>query len=118
MEHLQDRADRELRDFFEQLLKTEDFRSCPFEFVVFGSYAAERPRPWSDIDLAVVSETFSEMPWSERTAWLRKIARSSGCVFLTPIGVTRVEEEGNDYPSVIKTVREYGRRWTNPGMWE
>jgi len=72
--------------------------------LVFGSAARGRALPFSDIDVAVVSSFFSNVPWSHRLKILKAI-RSAGSP-ISPIGVTETEiERGeNAYPSVLRSL--------------
>ncbi len=59
---------------------------------LFGSYATDRPKDWSDIDVAVVSPDFAGVPLWRRQQLLAHYLRDAD-VRLSPIGYSPEELE-------------------------
>ena len=55
------------------------------KLILFGSYVSGRPQKWSDIDLAVISPDFSDIPIWRRQEMLAEALPESD-VRLSPIG--------------------------------
>ena len=60
--------------------------------ILFGSYATDGPKDWSDIDLAVVSPDFTGVPLWRRQQLLAHYLRDAD-VRLSPIGYSPDELE-------------------------
>lgn len=71
--------------------------------LLFGSAAGGTIRPWSDVDLALVTDHFSGVPWAWRISRMGR--RLSPPPLLSPIGLTHEEYETYTYPAVIRFVR-------------
>lgn len=84
---------------------TQSWDSQNTQVLVFGSYAADRARPWSDLDVAVVSDAFVGIPWLERIRQLNQIVGTI-CRSFHPVGVTKKELESHQYPSILRTIRK------------
>jgi predicted nucleotidyltransferase len=74
------------------------------QILVFGSYANEQYRVFSDIDVAVISEKFKGQGWQQRIAKLMEFLPQNS-VLIKPIGITPDEKTHFDYPSIIRTIR-------------
>ena len=73
--------------------------------LAFGSSTTGACRPWSDVDLALVTDYFSGVPWAER---IRRLGgRLSPPPLLSPIGLTHEEYATYTYPAIIRFVREH-----------
>lgn len=72
---------------------------------LFGSMAEGVSHPWSDVDLALVTDYFSSVPWTKR---IRKLGeRLSPPPLLSPIGLTHEEYATYSHPAIIRFVREH-----------
>ncbi|MEX0786414.1 MAG: nucleotidyltransferase domain-containing protein [Dehalococcoidia bacterium] len=58
--------------------------------ILFGSYASGDARKWSDIDLAIISPAFSNVPMWRRQELLAELLPEAD-VRLSPLGYTPVE---------------------------
>ncbi len=73
--------------------------------LIFGSAAVGEVKPWSDVDLALVTDFFSGVPWADR---IRRLGdHLSPPPLLSPIGLTHEEYSTYSYPAVIRFVREH-----------
>jgi predicted nucleotidyltransferase len=98
-----------LRGFIEALRNLHQNQSQlkADRILIYGSYAHGRGHPWSDLDLAVVSEDFWGVPWMDRTAMLEHYVPKNGCL-IHPLGVTQQEILRNDFPSPLRNIRNTG----------
>ncbi|MFA6106554.1 MAG: nucleotidyltransferase domain-containing protein [Patescibacteria group bacterium] len=97
-------AKRKVKKFSEELKKN----NFPFKAVyLFGSYARDRARKWSDIDVAVISEIFKRnRPEKELILW--KLRRKIDSM-IEPIGFT-VEDFKDDRDPMVAEIKETGIR--------
>ena len=58
--------------------------------ILFGSYASGRERPWSDIDIAIVSPSFSQVPLWRRQERLAELLPGAD-VRLSPLAYSPQE---------------------------
>lgn len=56
--------------------------------ILFGSYAGNRNRKWSDIDLAVISNDFRDVDYFERLVILGKLAWRAKATPVEALGFT------------------------------
>jgi len=75
----------------------------PFEVRLFGSYARGRAFAGSDIDLAVISNSFQNLSWDARAKLLQ--SEAARLQRIAPVGITFLEFEFNHYPTVIRSIR-------------
>ncbi|MBU0568812.1 nucleotidyltransferase domain-containing protein, partial [bacterium] len=61
--------------------------------ILFGSYAKSQQDKWSDIDLAVISDGFKDVPYLDRLFMLGKFAWQAKTTVIEALGFT--EEEYN-----------------------
>jgi len=61
--------------------------------ILFGSYAKSQQDKWSDIDLAVISDDFNDVPYLDRLFMLGKFAWQAKTTVIEALGFT--EEEYN-----------------------
>lgn len=76
------------------------------QVILHGSYAQSRAHTWSDIDLAVISNQFANMPFIKRTILLREVALKAKTPKIQAVGFTRREFETGDYPRIVYKVRK------------
>ena len=76
---------------------------------IFGSAARGRTFPFSDVDVAVGSQSFELVPWAHRIRMLKDLCSAGSPI--SPIGVTMAEVARGEraYPSVLRSLTE-GRR--------
>ncbi len=78
-------------------------------FIVFGSYARGNPRPWSDIDVAVISPAWQGMTRQERLAVLGRWAWTAGTLWVEAVGYTPEEFTQAEPGSFVGDIRTEGR---------
>lgn len=76
--------------------------------ILFGSYARGNPRPWSDIDIAVISPTWAEMSRQERLALLGRWAWNAGALWVEAVGYTPEELMHAAPGTFVGDIREEG----------
>lgn len=76
----------------------------PFSLILFGSYCTGRAEHFSDVDVALFSSGFEEIPWLDRIRILRALLPRDGSV-INPLGVTPAEYAEQKYPSILRAVR-------------
>ena len=81
----------------------------PAEMWLFGSLATGRRTIVSNIDLAVVCDGFSGVPWHKRLLHA-KIETILASPQLKPLGITEREKAVGLFPGVLVTIRESARR--------
>ena len=96
----------EIEEILRSLVKQLEPDVRVLKLILFGSYAAAAPSDWSDIDVAVVSPTFSSVPMWRRQQILAKRLRDSD-VRLSPIGYT--PEELDKPPLFLKEIVRTGK---------
>lgn len=86
----------------------KEFSSHKFDHIIlFGSIVREKFYRSSDIDLAIISDTFAGIPWTERIHLLKSLPfKTKGIV--SPLGLTINEFKTFQYPSVVRTIRHEG----------
>ena len=95
---------RQLLGYLHALSSVKTACAPDLAVLVFGSIAKGSCRPWSDIDLAIVSDRFSGMPWFKRVALLK--ANQSLFSLISPLGLTYGEYASYNYPAVIRFIRD------------
>src|SRR3990172_8099271 len=71
--------------------------------ILFGSYASGTPKKWSDIDIAIVSSSFSSVPiWRRQELLAESLAAAD--VRLSPIGYAP-EELSKPTPFLREIIR-------------
>lgn len=81
------------------------------KIVLFGSYAWGKPGERSDIDIAVISESFKEMSDIERIMYLTNCVRKlkiSSSIGIDVIGFTPKEFREAEYFDLTGEIREKG----------
>ncbi|MBI5235252.1 MAG: nucleotidyltransferase domain-containing protein [Deltaproteobacteria bacterium] len=79
------------------------------KIILFGSYAYGRPGKGSDIDLAIVSDSFKRMDDIKRIMLLSDCSRKIDiAVDIDPLGFTEEELEAADYFKVGGEIQEKG----------
>ena len=78
--------------------------------VLFGSYARGNPRDYSDIDLAVIADKFTDNRWKNQT----KIARATESdqdysYIIEPIGYSTKEYEQAERGSFLDEIKRTGK---------
>lgn len=93
-----------LQDFISALYTYENGKFSKGLIFIYGSFASGRSRAWSDLDMAVVSDGFKEIPWLERRKLLRSfVSLDAGGIH--PIGITCPEYGSYIYPPILRAVR-------------
>ena len=99
-----DQVNEQLRRFYEEVRQHVPVQA----FILFGSYACGNPRPWSDIDVAVISPAWQEMSRQERLTLLGRWAWNAGTLWIEAVGYTP-EEFAQAVPgSFVGDIREEG----------
>ncbi len=78
------------------------------QVVLFGSYAYGQPHEWSDIDVAVISPSFTALGRVARLEWLERVAWKAEAHAIEPVGLTPEEYVGASDLSLLGEVREKG----------
>jgi predicted nucleotidyltransferase len=78
------------------------------QVVLFGSHAYGQPHEWSDIDVAVVSPSFTALGQIARLEWLERIAWEAKAHAVEPVGLTPEELAQAGDLSLLGEVREKG----------
>ncbi len=100
-----ERHTRELELFLIEFRSSNDLFPC--EIVVFGSSVRNEIKIFSDIDLAIISDHFLDIPWVDRINYLKTELTKKSRV-ISVIGITKKEFKDNRYPTIIRVVREMG----------
>jgi predicted nucleotidyltransferase len=94
----------QLLDYVEALSIAKKAQVSDLSVLVFGSVAMRSCKPWSDVDLAVVSDYFSGVPWGKRVISLG-VRVSSKFSLISPIALTYDGYETYSYPAIIRFIR-------------
>jgi len=76
--------------------------------VLFGSHVAGRSHRWSDIDIAIVSEDFQDMPMRDRLMLLNKIAWEQGVTQVDALGYTEGEYNSENPLDLVTEIKNSG----------
>jgi len=76
--------------------------------LLFGSYAAGRAGPWSDLDVAVISADFEDVPVYRRQEMLATAAIGTD-PRITPIGYSLSELRSLVGPALLREIKSTGR---------
>lgn len=76
---------------------------------LFGSMARGRYSELSDVDVAVVCDSFLDDPWSNRAKQLRNLV-TPPLLYVCPLGMTFYEFQVQQFPGVINTIRHNNRK--------
>lgn len=105
---LRDRPEVLVGQFYQALLA----KKIPIEkLILFGSYAKGKPKPWSDLDICVVSKQFGKDPFEE-LVYLKQIA-SSVEAMIEPHPLHPREFKDN-WNLLAQEIRKYGKVWPKP----
>ena len=80
-----------------------------FHAHLFGSCARSHARAGSDLDVAIVSAEFNGMSWERRIALLKRGTPRLECL-INAVGLTPEELESFDYPTIIRSIRNEGKK--------
>ena len=80
------------------------------KIVLFGSYARGNPRDYSDIDLVVVSDEFTDNRWENQTklAEATESSKDYSCI-IEPIGYSIKEYEQAEKGSFLGEIKHTGK---------
>jgi predicted nucleotidyltransferase len=78
------------------------------KIILFGSYVSGAPKKWSDIDVAIVSPSFSNVPLWHRQEMLAESLRQTD-VRLSPLGYSPEELSNPDGHSFLREIIRTGR---------
>ena len=78
-------TDIEITDVIRSVVSQLEPRIRVDKIILFGSYASGSPQKWSDIDIAIISPSFSVLPMWRRQELLAEYL-SSADVRLSPLG--------------------------------
>lgn len=94
---------KEVENYIEVLIRNN---IKPQKVILFGSFAKKKPRKYSDIDLAVVSNQFEEDPVEATMKLLKLSDKVSDRI--EPIALTPQDMESR-YQTLIGEIKKYGR---------
>ncbi len=77
-------------------------------FILFGSYARGTPRPWSDVDVAVISTAWEGLSRQERMSILGRWAWEAGAAWVEPVGYTPEELDSAQPGTFVGDIRDTG----------
>ncbi|MDA8141340.1 MAG: nucleotidyltransferase domain-containing protein [Desulfobacteraceae bacterium] len=80
------------------------------EVVLFGSYADDKAKDYSDIDLAVISEWFEDKPRIENMQYLSKVAAKYNSL-IEALPFTEREYKALDQRSFLASILRTGKPW-------
>jgi len=105
---LEDKPAVLLNRFYKALLGEK----IPVEkLILFGSYAKGNPKPWSDLDVCVVSEAFGKDYYDE-LVFLKKLASDiEPLIEPYPMKPKDLEDK---WDPLAHEVRQYGKVWPRP----
>lgn len=72
---------------------------------LFGSHAKESAKPWSDIDVAIVSKNLGKDYWAERQKLEKLIAKIDDDFELH---LFKPEDFNNPYDPLVSEIKKYG----------
>lgn len=95
--------EEEIKDYINTLLKND---IKPEKVILFGSFAKQKKHKYSDIDLAVVSDTFENDQYES----LIKLSKLTNRVAdrIEPIAITSDQLESKYHP-LIGEINKYGK---------
>lgn len=73
--------------------------------ILFGSYAKKTPRPWSDVDVCVVSKTFGKRPFYEMLQLAHFTQSVDTMIEPHPY---HPDDLADKYDTLAKEIRTYG----------
>ena len=78
------------------------------QVLLFGSYARGAPRPWSDIDVAVISPAWDGYTRQERIVLLARWAWEANAPWVEAVGYTPAELAAAAPGSFVGDIRDHG----------
>ncbi len=76
------------------------------KMILFGSYAKGTAKPWSDIDVCVISSTFGKNPYNERVKLLNLTGSVEAMIEPHPFNPDDLTDPWN---SLASEIRAYGK---------
>lgn len=101
-------TDRELREQLDRFYRLVSERVRLVDYVLFGSYARGTPRPWSDVDVAVISPDWVGLSRQERMTILGRWAWEAEAPWVEPVGYTPEELASAALNSFVGDIRDKG----------
>ncbi len=103
-------TEREVQEQIERFARVVRDRVPVHSLILFGSYARGNPRPWSDIDIAVISPAWEGLSRQERMVTLGRWAWEAGATWVEPVGYTPEELARATPGSFVGDIRDQGIR--------
>ncbi len=101
-------AEREVKEQIRRFAEVVQKRIPVNALILFGSYARGTPRPWSDIDIAVVSPAWADLSRQERMVILGRWAWEAGATWIEAVGYTPEELDQAMPGSFVGDIRDQG----------
>lgn len=107
MDLSEDQIDEIIKGFIERLKQEIPIK----EIILFGSYAHGKPKKYSDIDLAVISNWFEGRPKIENMQYLSRIAANYNSL-IEALPFTEKEYINLDKRSFLASIVKAGRYYS------
>jgi predicted nucleotidyltransferase len=107
MDLSEDQIDEIIKGFIERLKQEIPIK----EIILFGSYAHGKPKKYSDIDLAVISDWFEGRPKIENMQYLSRIAANYNSL-IEALPFTEKEYINLDKRSFLASIVKAGRYYS------
>lgn len=101
-------SQREVEEQVQRFVELVEKRIPVDALILFGSYARGTPRPWSDIDVAVISSFWEGLSRQERMTMLGRWAWEAGAVWVESVGYTPEELAQASPGSFVGDIRDRG----------
>ncbi len=101
-------SEREVEEQIQRFVTLVCKRIPVEQLILFGSYARGNPRPWSDIDIAVISPAWEGLSRQERMTILGRWAWEAGATWVEPVGYTPEELARAAPGSFVGDIRDQG----------
>ena len=93
-----------IREYYQVLLK----HNIPVEqMILFGSYAKDTAKSWSDLGVCVVSKTFGKKPFDELVMLKKLTSTVESLIEPHPFSPQDLQEK---YDSLVYEIRTHGKR--------
>jgi predicted nucleotidyltransferase len=107
MDLSEDQIDEIIKGFIERLRQEIPIK----EIILFGSYAHGKPKKYSDIDLAIISNWFEGRPKIENMQYLSRIAANYNSL-IEALPFTEKEYMNLDKRSFLASIVKAGRYYS------
>lgn len=105
---LREKTKKNINKFYKALLKKNILVE---KLIMFGSYAKGKPKPWSDVDICVVSPKFGKDSFEEQVFLQHLASDIEPLIEPHPLHPQELKDKWN---VLAHEIRKYGKVWPKP----